>query len=234
MKSLETFWNTDLGERPGLLEFYGPDTVRFLNGQLTQDVRLVSSSKKVIPSCVTDAKGKLQFRIWLVEGESSESVIVLCREEDTSDLENRLTRYLISDQVEVINRSGEFSVTDFGGLTITEHQRVSQLIPKWGFELYPGILPPEAGLDQTDISYNKGCYIGQEIISRIKSAGKLNRKLTKFTFNSNAVLGEFHDFDGNLCGEITSISAELALGYLKKGFENTKRFRIGDLELSMF
>ncbi|RYD47208.1 MAG: hypothetical protein EOP85_05925, partial [Verrucomicrobiaceae bacterium] len=57
----------DLGT-PALLEFRGPDAVRFLNGQLTQDVRKVVGGKTTLPSCVTDAKGKLQFRIRITEG----------------------------------------------------------------------------------------------------------------------------------------------------------------------
>ena len=42
---------------PALLEFRGPDAVRFLNGQLTQDVRRVAGGRISLPSCVTDAKG---------------------------------------------------------------------------------------------------------------------------------------------------------------------------------
>ena len=50
---------------PALLEFRGPDAVRFLNGQLTQDVGLVTDGRKSLPACVTDAKGRLQFRVWI-------------------------------------------------------------------------------------------------------------------------------------------------------------------------
>ncbi len=63
---------------------------------------------------------------------------------------------------------------------LTEFERIGRGIPKWGAEITEGMLPPEAGLDATDISYSKGCYIGQEVISRIKSAGKVNRRLVKF------------------------------------------------------
>ena len=51
-------------------------------------------------------------------------------------------------------------------------------IPAWGHELTQGLLPPEAGLDATAIDYHKGCYIGQEVISRIRSVGRVNRLLT--------------------------------------------------------
>ncbi len=55
-------------EAPVLLEFRGPDALRFLNGQLTQDVKRVAGGKIALPACVTDAKGKLQFRVWIRRG----------------------------------------------------------------------------------------------------------------------------------------------------------------------
>ncbi|MFZ9941215.1 MAG: hypothetical protein ACO3F7_03580, partial [Luteolibacter sp.] len=52
---------------PALLEFRGPDAVRFLNGQVTQDVRKLEENAFSLPSCITDAKGRLQFRVWLMK-----------------------------------------------------------------------------------------------------------------------------------------------------------------------
>jgi folate-binding protein YgfZ len=206
----------DLGTKPGVLEFSGADAVRFLNGQVTQDVRKVMGTGLILPSCVTDAKGKLQFRVWITEGNEG-VVLVFCREGEAENLEARLTRYLIADDVEVKDRSGEISPSDFGATDIDEVERIEQGIPKWGAELKEGMLPPEAGLDATDISYNKGCYIGQEVISRIKSAGKVNRRLTKFVLEEEGKTGEITDSNGKTCGEITSVSGNLGLGYLKRG-----------------
>jgi folate-binding protein YgfZ len=214
---LEDSTFVDLGIKPSVLEFSGPDAVRFLNGQITQDVRKVMGTGLVLPSCVTDAKGKLQFRIWIAEGETAEAVLVFCRAEMTTDLEARLTRYLIADDVEVKDRSGEISLDDFGATDIDETDRIEQGIPKWGTELKEGMLPPEAGLDATDISYNKGCYIGQEVISRIRSAGKVNRMLTKFAFDDEGEIGEILNPEGKTCGEVTSSSGTSGLGYLKRG-----------------
>jgi len=76
-------------------------------------------------------------------------------------------------------------------------------------------------LEATDISYQKGCYIGQEVISRIKSAGKVNKRLTRFVF-----AGDIPVTPGPLesgAGEITSVSPIVengvrhALGYVKRG-----------------
>ena len=205
----------DLGDAPGVLEFSGPDAVRFLNGQVTQDVRKVMGPGLLLPSCVTDAKGKLQFRVWIAEGDGG-SVLVFCRAEMTADLEARLTRYLIADDVEVRDRSGEISVAEFGGVEMEEGERIEKGIPKWGAELTEGMLPPEAGLDATDISYKKGCYIGQEVISRIKSAGKVNRRLVKFSCEGEGSLGEILGADGKIAGEMTSVCGKFGLGYLKR------------------
>lgn len=223
----------DLGEKPGALEFSGPDAVRFLNGQITQDVRKVMGTGLVLPSCVTDAKGKLQFRVWIAEGKAGGSVLIFCRGESTADLEARLTRYLIADDVEVAERSGRISPADFGLAEMDEAERIEKGIPKWGAELKEGILPPEAGLDATDISYNKGCYIGQEVISRIKSAGKVNRRLTKFVFDSKGNIGEIVNSEGKVCGEVTSVSGKLGLGYLKRGVEVGAALAVGGVKLEV-
>ncbi|MEM6822738.1 MAG: hypothetical protein AAF558_12460 [Verrucomicrobiota bacterium] len=55
--------------------------------------------------------------------------------------------------------------------------RIQQGIPQWGTDIDESNLPPEAYREKETISYQKGCYIGQEIIARIKSIGKVKRKL---------------------------------------------------------
>lgn len=253
--------------RPALLEFRGPDALRYLNGQLTQDVRRVSDGKATLPSCVTDAKGKLQFRVWITTRDGA--LIVEGHAERCEELEARLTRYLIADDVEVSDLTNKWALVHFTGVLETapegvlvrsshrfgmpgtdwwipadlevsfpedvnvlegdalEAFRISHSVPSWGKELTEGTLPPEAGLDATDISYQKGCYIGQEVISRIKSAGKVNRKLTRLTFDATFPVDRLTlvDAGGDPAGEITSISPlpdgshRHALAYVKRGAE---------------
>jgi folate-binding protein YgfZ len=221
----------ELGEKPGALEFSGPDAVRFLNGQVTQDVRKVMGTGLVLPSCVTDAKGRLQFRVWIAEG--CGGVLVICREGMAEELEARLTRYLIADDVEVRDVSDKFRIGDFNIPDMDEAERIAKGIPKWGAELKEGMLPPEAGLDATDISYNKGCYIGQEVISRIKSAGKVNRRLTKFIFEGDGKTGDITDTEGKTCGEVTSVSGSHGLGYLKRGVDGSAALSVAGTPLSV-
>ena len=219
---------TDFAGKMGALEFRGPDAVRFLNGQVTQDVRKVMMSGEVLPSCVTDAKGKLQFRVWIAKGKQDDSVIVFCTDEMLEELEARLTRYLIADDVEVTNVCDEISLNDFQfpNAHLSERERIEKGIPLWGKEITVGMLPPEAGLDATDISYNKGCYIGQEVISRIKSAGKVNRRLVKLAFDGEGKLGELSNKEGKICGVVTSAEGEIGLGYLKRSAETEREFWI--------
>ncbi len=211
-----------------MLEFSGPDAVRFLNGQVTQDVRQAIASDALLPSCVTDAKGKLQFRIWIGRGKTDGSVWVYCFKEMLDDLEARLTRYLIADDVEVKNVSDEVVISAGAILhsDLSERERIEKGIPSWGAEITEGMLPPEAGLDLTDISYNKGCYIGQEVISRIKSAGKVNRRLVKLAFEGVGALGEFTNAEGKVCGEVTSVAGDIGLGFLKRSAEEETDFSI--------
>src|SRR5437763_3255413 len=55
--------------------------------------------------------------------------------------------------------------------------RVENGIPQWGRELTPKIIPPEANLERRAIDYEKGCYIGQEVISRMKMSGQARQRL---------------------------------------------------------
>ncbi len=243
---------------PVLLEFRGPDAVRFLNGQITQDVRRVAGGKISLPSCVTDAKGKLQFRVTVTEAPDG-ALWIAGLAGQAEQLEARLTRYLIADDVETADLTNTYSLSHFTGLMPEpppgviardsnryglagtdwwipagqaidfpllgsdelESLRIANGIPAWGSELVGGLLPPEALLEETDISYHKGCYIGQEVISRIKSAGKVNKRLTRLIFDARAPVlpGPLE----NSAGEVTSVSPlaagdiRHALGYVKRG-----------------
>ena len=53
-----------------------------------------------------------------------------------------------------------------------ERLRIEQGIPRWGRELTDQIIPVEANLADDAIDYAKGCYIGQEVISRMKMSAR--------------------------------------------------------------
>jgi len=57
--------------------------------------------------------------------------------------------------------------------------RVDAGIPAVPAEIGPGELPQEGGLDEPAISYTKGCYLGQEVMARLKSMGQVRRQLVR-------------------------------------------------------
>ena len=55
--------------------------------------------------------------------------------------------------------------------------RIEAGIPRFGTDMDETNLPPEAGLDSRAVSYTKGCYIGQEVIARIRTYGQVAKAL---------------------------------------------------------
>jgi tRNA-modifying protein YgfZ len=58
-----------------------------------------------------------------------------------------------------------------------ERLRIEASTPRWGREIDDRVLPAEAGLTETHVSFTKGCYPGQEPIARLHYRGKANRRL---------------------------------------------------------
>lgn len=61
----------------------------------------------------------------------------------------------------------------------TETLRIIAAVPRFPHELNSDVFPPEAGLQERAMDYAKGCYIGQEVLSRIKTTGKMPGVLVK-------------------------------------------------------
>jgi len=254
----------------------GPDRVRFLNGQVTNDVRKATSDRE-LPACVVNAKGKLDAFIYITA--EAESLLLDADPELRETLGPRLERYLIADEVVLEDVTEPFALfhlseeakpdlpTDWNwresrrfatpGWDLfhpaAEHDRVLELLvaryplcepecaerlriecglPRWGRELTNEIIPIEANLEAEAIDYAKGCYIGQEVISRMKMSGQTNKRLCGLISISGAPLEAGMKLcapagaaaPGREIGWITSatrserLEKEIALGFVKRGF----------------
>jgi tRNA-modifying protein YgfZ len=109
--------------------------------------------------------------------------------------------------------------------------RIEQGLPRWGRELTEEIIPIEANLEERTIDYQKGCYIGQEVISRIKMSGQTNKRLRGLiSLNSTPLQPGMKlvapSESAKEVGWVTSgtrspqLRKEIALGYVKRGFNN--------------
>ena len=102
--------------------------------------------------------------------------------------------------------------------------RVALGIPKYGQDIRERELPQET--EQTRaLNFTKGCYIGQEIVERVRSRGNVHRKLTGFAINGTLpASGTKIQLDGKEVGEITSAASlplqggdrAVGLGYLRR------------------
>jgi len=129
-------------------------------------------------------------------------------------------------QVDIFHRR----LTQAGILEATtelfEPFRIAQGIPVWGSEISEKTLPAEAGLDRIAIDFAKGCYVGQEVVSRIRNIGRVNHLLVGFISEGfGAVLppdSKILDPNSDQCvGALTSaafhfeLGKVVALGYLQ-------------------
>ncbi|MBI1177400.1 hypothetical protein GC207_08165 [bacterium] len=108
--------------------------------------------------------------------------------------------------------------------------RVEAGIPRFGVDMDDSNLAPEAGIAGRAISYNKGCYVGQEIINRLRTFAEVNKKLFRLQLSNDITTlparGTKLQNDGNDVGYITCAKMvpngpNLALGYVRKDFQNS-------------
>ena len=252
----------------------GTDRFRFLNGQITNDLRKASETR-AIEACVLNAKGKMNAHIFV--SALDERFSVDAEPELRETLRARLERYVIADDVQIDDVTDQFSLfhilskespttghgrivsvrrlaepgwdvwsdaalhdavwkqlcSAFGFLdsVAAEVVRIEQGIPRWGRELTEEIIPIEANLEQRTIDYEKGCYIGQEVISRIKMSGQTNKRLCGLVSMDDAPFQRGMKLAGSSTaakevGWITSamrserLGKEIALGYVKRGLNS--------------
>ena len=214
----------------------GPDAQDFLQRMISNDV----TSGDVVDALLLTPKGRLiaPLRVWRrgaddflvgtepglgdavlatllrarfaakVELAAEEHSSVIMWEDDFAHAEERL------------DAGVEPTVGDF------ERARIEAGVPAWGKELDDSILPAEAGLDDTHISFSKGCYPGQEPIVRLRHRGHVNRRLRVLDVES-AQPGDDIVHADKVVGRVTSAVPGVALGYVRVAVPDDAELRIG-------
>jgi folate-binding protein YgfZ len=97
-----------------------------------------------------------------------------------------------------------------------ERLRIEAATPRFGREIDDRVLPAEAGLDERAVSFDKGCYPGQEPIARQRYRGKVNRRLRVLDVEGEAPAPETPVVLGaKEVGRVTSSVPGLALAYVR-------------------
>lgn len=131
------------------------------------------------------------------------------------------------------------------GWQALEMARIEAGIPRFGVDMDETNLAPEAGIDERAVSYSKGCYIGQEVIARIRTYGQVAKSLRGLLLPDELPElpkhGEKLFHEGKECGLITSALASpsfrrnIALGYVRRECNEPGtelRFRLAERDYS--
>lgn len=245
----------------------GPDATRYLNGQVSIDItRLKPLTAR--PACLLTAKGKLcaLVQIWrdgdhlFIECDEALADAVQARLEryliaDDALLEPVSAPSPLHHIFGIATPAGALHINRTGlpGFDTAEKPshitaatpaqlallRIIHGQPAWGLEITEDTLPQEARLEDTAIDFDKGCYVGQETVSRLKSVGRVNKRLHGFLGTLDLPVGvrlflRPPGEPGTTAGEITShtrhfgMAQTAALGYLNRQFETHPRFEIAD------
>ncbi len=248
-----------------LLRCTGADRVRWLNGQVSQDVKSLTPGLTKA-ACICNLKGGLEGLACIAA--TPDALWIHADPALRDSLPARLERYIIADDVTLEDLSDTWTChhinattippSDTLGAFITASQRygtngwdvwnphgttspalaaiphldtdaltalrVQHGVPAWGHELTPGLLPAEARLEASAISWDKGCYTGQEVVSRMKMAGKTNQLLQRLQLppeTPTTVPTPLLTPDGTEAGFLTTIVGTHALGMIKRKATST-------------
>jgi folate-binding protein YgfZ len=121
--------------------------------------------------------------------------------------------------------------------------RLETGIPWFGYDFDDKVIPHEAGLETSHISYTKGCYTGQEIVERVRSRGHTNRRRVRLQFLGMELPpgGAKLTAGGQDAGAVTSaafsprLGRVLGMAYVRREFSepgNVLRWSGGEAEVA--
>ncbi|HKV25585.1 MAG TPA: glycine cleavage T C-terminal barrel domain-containing protein [Candidatus Acidoferrum sp.] len=110
------------------------------------------------------------------------------------------------------------------GYAAMSAERLAQGVPWFGYDFGEKQIPHEAGLENSHISYTKGCYTGQEIVERVRSRGQVNRRRVGLIFDSTRIpaAGQLLFAGGKEAGVVTraampsSLPHAIGMGYVRR------------------
>jgi folate-binding protein YgfZ len=213
---------TDETERYGTLAVEGPKAAavaKQLTGvELGQLAELASVEAEILRSDQDDTPGK-----------SSAQVAIPCRVVKRSPggiagAEFVVARGGLAEVWEILLAAVRRHGGGPMGYTALSAQRLALGAPWFGYDYGEKQIPHEAALENSHISYTKGCYTGQEIVERVRSRGQVNRRRVELLFTGDAVpeAGAVLTVDGKEMGVVTRAARTwdpprvIGMGYVRK------------------
>jgi folate-binding protein YgfZ len=206
----------------------GPDAEDFLQRMLSNDVAVLGVGDACDALLLT-AKSRVIAPVRVLR-RAPDDFLLLTEPELGDTVRTQLLRTRFAAKVELEPEEHE-SWLVLGGEEVVDERpagdevsaeeferwRIESGIPRWGAEIDERILPAEAGLTETHVSFTKGCYPGQEPIARQHYRGKVNRRLRVLALEDGAAPepGTEVELDGKTVGRVTSAVPGLALAYVR-------------------
>jgi folate-binding protein YgfZ len=117
-----------------------------------------------------------------------------------SDRADELMRALSARDVEPISEA------------TAECLRIERGRPRYGIDLDDSVIPQEAGLNERAVSFQKGCYVGQETVARLFYRGKPNRQLRGLRLSGPAPVGAEVRAADRVVGRLSSVASSPRFG----------------------
>jgi len=176
----------------------GPDAADYLQRMVSNDVEALALGE-ACPALLLTAKARVIAPL-VVLRRADDDFLLLTELGLGEVVRTQLTRMRLRAQCEIDSEEheavlvfggGEGFATDWPGArealdaglepALSEEElelrRIESGVPRWEHEIDDRILPAEAGLDATHVSFSKGCYPGQEPVARLHFRGHPNRQL---------------------------------------------------------
>jgi folate-binding protein YgfZ len=142
-----------------------------------------------------------------------------------------------SDRTDELTRAlsalGAESVSD----ATAECLRIERGRPRYGLDLDDSVIPQEAGLNDRAVSFQKGCYVGQETVARLFYRGKPNRQLRGVRLSEPAPVGSELVVADRVVGRLSSVAAsprfgEIGLALVRREAPPGSDVLVGDQRVS--
>ena len=171
---------TPLTNSLGTLLVSGADARSFLQGQLSADIDTLTSTRP-LPSSCNSAQGRVQAVVWLVE--RSEGIALILPASLTESIATRLRKYVLRSKVRIDAWPAAIELPE-GHPYREPDWRLAGIragLPQVYPETHEAFVAQMLNLDLLGaVSFDKGCYTGQEIIARTHFRGAIKRRMFRF------------------------------------------------------
>jgi folate-binding protein YgfZ len=183
------------------LKVTGADAFEFLQGQLTNDLGALETQAEILAAWCSPKGRVIWFgTVWKIDGGFGLSIFP----DMADDLIKRLTMFRFRAKV-------DFDTID-EARTVEEAFLVENGVPWVGKAQSEQFTPHMLNLDLLGaVSFDKGCYTGQEIVARTHYKGATKRRTIRFEASGPVAAGDKVQLDGRDVGEVLNVAGNQLL-----------------------